>query len=109
MCTCFIVVGTRLSKYRQLLMEVCIFVKYSKLGGRGNIQPINFNLDYYCSTRKIYTFATKLLFFILKCLIKIVDCIIFVLKKYIIQIFCCLFLPILGIYSAFLPANFEDL
>ena len=32
-CTCFIVVGTRLSKYRQLPMEVCIFVKYSKLGG----------------------------------------------------------------------------
>ena len=57
-CTCFIVVGTRLSKYRQLSMEVCIFVKYWKLGGRGNIQPINFNLDYYCSTRDIYTFAT---------------------------------------------------
>ena len=47
-CTCFIVVGTRLSKYRQFPMEVCIFVKYSKPGGRGNIQPINCNLDYYC-------------------------------------------------------------
>ena len=34
-CTCFIVVGTRLSK---LPKEVCIFVKYSKLGERGNIQ-----------------------------------------------------------------------
>jgi hypothetical protein len=61
-------------------MEVCIFVKYSKLGGRGNIQPINFNLDYYYSTRDIYTFATKLFFNILKWLIKLVDCIIFVLK-----------------------------
>ena len=58
----FIVVGTRLSKYRQLSMAVCIFVKYSKLGEWGNIQPINFNLDYYCSTREIYTFATTLLF-----------------------------------------------
>ena len=77
-CTCFIVVGTRLSKYRKLPMEVCIFVKYSKLGGWGNIQPINFNLDYYCSTRDIYTFATKLLFNIY-----------------------CLFLPILVIYSVF--------
>ena len=46
-CTCFIVVGTRLFKYRKLPMEVCIFVKYSKLGGgRGNIQSINFNLDF---------------------------------------------------------------
>ena len=80
-CTCFIVVGTRLSKYRQLPIEVCIFVKYSKLGGRGNIQPINFNLDdYYCSTRDIYTFATKL-FNILKRIIKIVHCVIYVLKK----------------------------
>jgi hypothetical protein len=34
-CTCFIVVGTRLFRYRQLSMEVCIFVKYSKLGGEG--------------------------------------------------------------------------
>jgi hypothetical protein len=68
-------------KYRQLPMEVCIFVKCSTLGGRGNIQPINFNLGYYCSTRNIYTFATKLLFNILKWLIKIVDCVIFVLKK----------------------------
>ena len=50
-----------LSKYRQLKMEVCIFAKFSKLRGRGNIQPINFNLDYYYST-----FATKLLFSILK-------------------------------------------
>ena len=27
----------------------------------------------------------------------------------IIQVFCCLFLPTLVIYSAFLPAYFEDL
>ena len=71
-CTCFIVVGTRLSTYRQLPMEVCIFFKCSKLGGKGrNVQPINFNLDYYCPTRDIYTFETKLLFNISKWLIKI--------------------------------------
>ena len=82
-CTCFIVVGTRLSKYRQFPMEVCIFVKYSKLGwgGEGKYSTNHFNLDYYCSTWDIHTFATKLLFNMLKWLIKIVDCVIFVLKE----------------------------
>ena len=36
-CTWFIVVGTRLSKYRQLPMGVCIFVNYSKLERGGEI------------------------------------------------------------------------
>jgi hypothetical protein len=56
------------------------FRKTFEAWGRGNIQPINFNLDYYCSTRDIYTFGTKLLFNILKSSIKMVDYVIFVLK-----------------------------
>ena len=84
--------------------------EFSSITGRGNIQPINFNLDYYCATRDIYTFATKLLFNTLKWLIKIVDFAIFVLKKKtLFKYLVAFFLPILVIYSAFLPAYFEDL
>ena len=108
-CTSFIVVGTRLSKYRQLPMEVRIFVKYSKLGGGLIFNQSTLISIIIALSETFILLQLDLLFNILKWLIKIVDCVIFVLKSRHKTSFLLPFLPILVIYRAFLPAYFEDL